>query len=116
MVASTTHTATSIFTSMLRPEATSMVSIVSMMPPTQQEAALVRRDFGCLASEMADGEVFACRSQLPRGFWDRVGALPSPWAKDERGSDRSRVLASVLPYASFSQVRGRAKRVLLQRL
>ena len=39
MVASTTHTATSIFTSVERPEATSMVSIVSIVPPTQLEAA-----------------------------------------------------------------------------
>ena len=37
MVASTTIAATAIFNSMERPEATSMVSIVSMMPPTQRE-------------------------------------------------------------------------------
>ena len=35
MVASTTHTATSILTSVERPEATSMVSMVSIVPPTQ---------------------------------------------------------------------------------
>ena len=43
MVASTTHTATSILTSMERPEATSMVSMVSIVPPTQLFCCLVRR-------------------------------------------------------------------------
>ena len=51
MVASTTHTATSIFTSVERPEATSMVSMVSMMPPTQLEAVARRGREGSLSQE-----------------------------------------------------------------
>ena len=39
MVASTTMAATASLSSMLRPVATSMVSMVSMMPPTQKAAA-----------------------------------------------------------------------------
>ena len=37
MVASTTIAATHSFSSMERPEATSMVSMVSIVPPTQQK-------------------------------------------------------------------------------
>ena len=46
MVASTTHTATSILTSVERPEATSMVSMVSIVPPTQRKLPLLRREMG----------------------------------------------------------------------
>ena len=51
MVASTTHAATSILTSMERPEATSMVSMVSIVPPTQFEAASCVGILGSFAQE-----------------------------------------------------------------
>ena len=54
MVASTTHTATSILTSVERPEATSMVSMVSIVPPTQQKSCPYVCEFGLIAKEMGE--------------------------------------------------------------
>ena len=104
MVVRTTIAAMAILSSVERPEATSMVSMVSIVPPTRQEAALVRRwlprlDSGneCIFYQIAS------RRHLSRGFWDRLG---SPWSASESlGQGRERfgpfgMLASVLLAAS----------------
>ena len=56
----------------------------------------------------------ACRNHLSRGFWDRLGAPPSPWVKDERGSELylelGGLLASVLQTASFIKCAAAKKR------